>query len=264
MKRLAWDEIEDKPWFPSYLRDKMTDFLHFQEEMMQIYAPAVPLLARALAESKSTEIVDLCSGGVGPVIQMQQWLQKETGTLYPVTLTDKYPNLSAFSRAEQRSQGNIQHRSDSIDATQVPSELGGFRTLFSCFHHFPPDLAASIVRDAFVQRRGIAIFEATRRGLLSAALLGLSVPVATLATTPFLRPFGLGRLFFTYAVPVLPALIAYDGVISVLRSYEPDEMLAMTQDLSAPDYHWEAGSVRHPLLPPPQMMTYLLGYPRAV
>ncbi len=50
-----------------------------------------------------------------------------------------------------------------VDATAVPAELGGFRTLLGAFHHFPPDVARSILADAAQKRRGLAVLEYTER-----------------------------------------------------------------------------------------------------
>ena len=53
------------------------------------------------------------------------------------------------------------------------------------------------------------------------------VPLAVLVLTPAVRPFRWSRLFWTYLVPVLPPPILFDGVVSCLRVYTPEEMLAM-------------------------------------
>jgi hypothetical protein len=45
----------------------------------------------------------------------------------------------------------------------------GVRTMFSAFHHFLPDAAKAILKDAFDRRRAICIFE-SGSGTLSAAV----------------------------------------------------------------------------------------------
>ena len=44
----------------------------------------------------------------------------------------------------------------------MPDELGGFRTLFNAFHHFPPERARAILEDAVHKGQGIGVFEFTR------------------------------------------------------------------------------------------------------
>jgi hypothetical protein len=51
------------------------------------------------------------------------------------------------------------------------------------------------------------------------------------------------QLVFTYLVPVLPPMLMWDGVVSVLRTYRVADLEAMTADLSSPDYRWEIGTI---------------------
>jgi hypothetical protein len=61
-------------------------------------------------------------------------------------------------------------------------------------------------------------------------------------------------------VPVLPLAILFDGVVSTLRVYTPEEMLAMGQDVRGDEYGWEAGAERPAGSPIP--IPYLIGVPR--
>jgi hypothetical protein len=142
----------------------------------------------------------------------------------------------------------------------VPAELTGFRTMFTCMHHFQPDKAQAILRDAWLKGRGIAVFEFTERSAAGLAQMLLS-PLSALVLTPFVRPFRWSRLALTYLAPVVPALFTFDGVVSQLRTYTPDELRAMTESMQRPGYRWQVGHVRHPLLP--GKVSYLLGLPGA-
>jgi hypothetical protein len=175
-----------------------------------------------------------------------------------VCLTDRFPNLEAFARAHATSNGKLEYRRDSIDATDVPSELTGFRTLFSSFHHFTPEQARAALGDAVRQRQGIAVFEGTHRSTL-AILSMLLVPLLVLVCTPFTRPFRWSRLLLTYGVPVIPFLALFDGVVSCLRTYSPSELKTLLRDLPDSSYHWEVGEVRRNRVSVP--VTYLIGYP---
>jgi hypothetical protein len=115
--------------------------------------------------------------------------------------------------------------------------------MFTAFHHFRPEAARAILEDAFQRRRSICIFEAGSGGLLGVATM-LLVPLNVLAMMLFARPFRWTNLFFTYLIPLLPLVLFWDGIVSMLRIYSPEQMQAMTQDLQAPDYDWEAGRIR--------------------
>ena len=146
-----------------------------------------------------------------------------------------------------------------VDATRVPADLPGFRTMFSCLHHFRPAQAEAILRDAFERRRGIGIFEVTERAPLGLAQAFMS-PIPVVFLTPFVRPLRLSRFALTYLLPLVPALFMFDGVVSNLRTYTQDELRAMTAPLRRADYRWEIGQARHPILP--TKVTYVIGLPR--
>jgi hypothetical protein len=126
----------------------------------------------------------------------------------------------------------------------MPAELRGFRTMFTAFHHSTPEAARAILADAVRNRQGIGIFETTERSARCLAAT-LFAPLILLAATPFIRPFRWSRLLWTYLVPLVPVLVLWDGLVSCLRSYTPDEMRALAAGL-ADDYDWEAGQLTGP------------------
>ena len=98
--RMHLFELEDQSWFPSRLRDFMTDYLRFVMTKLKIYRHTVPILAKAIRHSGSSKIVDLCSGGSGPVRPLLAELADQ-GLAVRITLTDRYPNVAAFERVTE-------------------------------------------------------------------------------------------------------------------------------------------------------------------
>ncbi|MGZ4325895.1 MAG: class I SAM-dependent methyltransferase [Solirubrobacteraceae bacterium] len=259
MRRQHLFEFQDLPWFPAILRDTITDLLGMTIELARLYDSALPQLVEALRATGERTILDLCSGGGGPLPGLRRRLAHDHDLAAEVRLSDLYPNVAAFERIAASGGGGVTFVPTPVDATRVPPELPGFRTLFSCFHHFRPPQAQAILRDAWARGRGIGIFEITERSLAGVApsLMG---PLVALALTAFIRPFRWSRLALTYAVPILPLLFTFDGIASNLRTYTPDELRAMTRPLERDDYRWEVGQTRHPVLP--TKVTYLLGLPQ--
>lgn len=257
MRRLHLAEIEDQPWCPRPVRDAATDYLEFMIRLGNAYAPVAPLLREALRRTGARRIVDLCSGGGGPWPRLLPELEREGGPV-EVVLTDLYPNLEALGRVRDAAGGRLSFREESVDATRIPPGLDGFRTLFTAFHHFPPERALAVLRDAVRARQGIGVFEATERSPAGVAAM-LPAPLAVLLATPFIRPFRPSRLLWTYLLPAVPALVLWDGVVSCLRTYTPDELRAMTDELEGEGYRWEIGRARSRGAPAP--VTYLLGWP---
>jgi hypothetical protein len=257
MKRLHLMEIEDKVWCPRTVRDAVTDYLQFALAAMKPYAVMIPILAAALQRTRTQRILDLCSGAAGPWLWLHPALT-EKGVSVSVCLTDKYPNIEAFGRASHLTNQAITYHPQPVDATRVPGELPGFRTMFTAFHHFRPAQARAVLADAVRLRRGIGIFEATQRRVL-ALLLTLLAPLVVLIVTPLIRPFRWPRLLWTYLIPLVPLVTLFDGLVSCLRTYSVDELRDLTAGLGTNDYHWDIGTVKGRTIPIP--ITYLIGVP---
>jgi hypothetical protein len=258
MKRYQLFEFEDLPWFPNFLRQSMMDFLRFAISKIYIYEPIIPLMQEALTHTTQPDILDLGSGGGGGIIGIQRDLSKHLGYRVPITLSDKFPNLPAFALVQAQTKGAITYIPDSVDATNVPAQFTSFRTIFSAFHHFKPALAKAILEDAAKKKVPIGVFEGASKNWWEIALVLTIFPFIILAATPFIRPFRLSRLIFTYIIPVLPLCIMWDGMVSILRLYSPDMLLELTKTIPAKGYIWKAGKARHWS---GAKIIYLLGYP---
>jgi len=93
-------------------------------------------------------------------------------------------------------------------------------------------------------------------------MLVLLSPLGVWTLTPVIRPVRAGRLFWTYAFPIIPAMAFWDGLVSCLRTYSPKELSEMVKDLSPHEYVWETGRIQvHGI---PAHVTYLLGYAKVV
>jgi hypothetical protein len=259
MRRRHLIELEDQAWFPAAIRDAATDYLRFMLNLGNNYGPAAPLLARTLRATGAHRIVDLCSGGGGPWQRMRGELAAQ-GETPDVVLTDKYPNAPAAALlAANGSGGRIAYHPESVDALNLPRQLSGVRTMFSAFHHFTPDAAQALLHDAQRNDAPIAIFEATQRSVVSLLLIAGS-PLFVFLAMPFVRPFRWRNLFFTYVIPVLPLMVLWDGMVSCLRCYTPEELRGMTAALpQRADYVWEVGEAWAKGAPLP--VTYIIGMP---
>jgi hypothetical protein len=255
MKRIHFIEIGDQPWCPRAIRRGVTDYCQFVTEMSGYFHPVAPLLAAALRKTGARRVLDLGSGAGGPWLGLLPLL-RGMGVDVPVCLSDHDPNLKALERARRLSGGAITYHPKPVDATQVPAELTGFRTMFLAFHHLRPDQARAALADAAAKGQPIAVFDGARPSLWLLPLL-LATPLRVLLATPFIRPFRWSRLFWTYLVPALPLVLLFDQVVSLLRMYSVPELRDLVAGLD--QYHWDAGTVR--AKPIPVQLTYLIGVP---
>ncbi len=226
----------------------MTDYLRYVEEKFKLHALFLEPLTAALERSGASRVVDLCSGSGGPLaVVLRDW--EAQGRRIEAVFTDLYPHAASDPR----------YYHEPVDARAVPPQLTGLRTIFNGFHHFRPDDAKRVLADAVQAGQPIAVFEVADRSAAAIAPLIL-VPVFVLVLTPFIRPFRWSRLFWTYLIPVMPPAILWDGVVSYLRAYTPDELLALARAVEPRRYLWEAGHTKAPQ--GPGRATYLTGMRR--
>ena len=256
--RLQVFELEDQPWFPVGPRDLATDYLRFVEDRLALHRPVVPLLAEVLRTTSATAVVDLCAGAGGPVDRLRMDLEAQ-GLAVHFTLTDRYPNISAFERAAHASGGHVTYVTDSVDARNVPDELRGVRTLFNAFHHFNPRDAVAVLRNAARARQPIGVFELPERSVVTLVPVVTITPLMVALATPFIRPFRWRRLLWTYVVPVVPLTCWWDGTVSMLRAYTVSELHQLANEVGVDEFSWRAGQV--PVGSTPGKLTYLIGWP---
>lgn len=254
MRRQEWFELHDHRLYPGFLRDMVTDALEAIWNQTNSYRVIAPRLRAAMEEAGTHHIVDLCSGGGGPWIRLRE--QFATAERFPVyvSLTDKYPNEQALTRS--RVEEGMEFYFAPVDATGIPADLDGFRTIFSTFHHFNPEEARAILSDAVMRHQGIAIFEAAKRSLRT-MLATAVVPLLCWYVTPRMRPFRWSRILWTYLLPVVPFTLFADGVLSCLRAYSLEDLRELTDGLGGDEYRWEIGEQDSGRIE----ITYLIGRP---
>jgi len=241
--RIHGFELHEQSWLPETLRNALTEWLRALWEYSRAEVVIAPVLQAAIVSSNAERIVDLCSGRSGPIPGVQAELARR-GIRIPVILTDKFPDREALSSLAVDSQGNVTACLHSIDATSVPQELTGFRTLFNSFHHFRPAEARGILNAACADRQPIGIFEITGRTFPK---LALCFPASFLSCFLLIRHMHPRRAtwwILTWLLPVIPFIVGWDALISHLRSYTGAELRGFAQGL--PAFQWQQGRVTAP------------------
>ncbi|MBD0284618.1 MAG: class I SAM-dependent methyltransferase [Bacteroidota bacterium] len=256
MKRIHAFEFNDLSWFPKSFRNYGTDFLQVVSNTFDIYKCVLPVLEKGVHSSGNNTIVDLASGGGGGLIKIAEHL-KESIPHLKIILSDYYPNMDAFKRTRAKQPDVFEYVEDSVNAMNVPPHLKGFRTQFLSFHHFRPKDAEAILQNAIDNNQPIGIFEAQQRDFKNLVQRFLS-PISVLLLTPFIKPFRLDRIIFTYLIPLLPLFTLWDGLVSVLRTYTVTELKQMISALrNNTHFDWEVGIVKGHA----NDILYLLGTP---
>lgn len=256
MARIHAFEWEDQSWFPGFLRNYMTDFLQFLTNKTKMFVPIIPEITSLLEKTGTSTIIDLGSGGGGGLLSLNQELIKKNPAVKFV-LTDLYPNFRAFQFTKSQAP-NFESVPESVDARNVPEHLKGLRTMFLAFHHFKPDDALQILQNAVNSGQPILIVEGQERSIPSFLAMFFS-PLTVLFTTPFIKPFSLERIIFTYPIPLVPLFTWWDGMVSSLRTYSVAEMEGLISEvIDRKKFEWKTGRIKSG----PGYLLFLSGRPK--
>jgi hypothetical protein len=248
MRRFQLFEIADQSWCPSFIRRAATAYMATVGSRTGIYRPTIDLLKRAVEQGKNNAIVVLCAGSGGGILDVANALPPDT----KITLTDLAPDGSFTTTSSM-----ITYDARAVDARDIPTDLKGARVFYGSFHHFDPGDARGILHAAVQANVPITIFEATERSVRGIAVCSL-IPILVLVMMPLIRPVRLLWLVLTYLLPILPAVILWDGLVSSLRSYTQRELGGFVETFKS--YQWEVGVL---LGPRQEHISYLCGAPRS-
>ena len=251
MKRLHLIELEDQPWVPRSIRDGATDVLDVLFAKAGIYRPVVPILAAFMETAGERRWLDLCSGGGGGAFAMRAELAAQGRAPAQLTLTDLYPNEAAQQRVAALGDAAVRYLPGPVDALHVVPHAPAIRTMFGALHHFPPAAVQQILRAAVEARAPLACVDVAASPTMRTLPLVLAPLVAlpnllllvvmALLLVPLARPFRWSRLLWTYLIPAIPILFAWDGTVSALRAYTPEELLALARPVPGGErYQWAA------------------------
>ena len=247
LPRLQLFEFNDLAATPAPLRDTIVESLSRALSWGRMLQGLVPYLQRFLWEASADEILDLCAGAVGPAMILAGELTRQ-GAQHPprIVLTDLFPRVEDWSAARTLHPAIIDFVPEAVDATAIPDELsrGRVRTVINAFHHFTPELAEAILRDAVANSRGIFVSEAFDRNplqFLSFAPAGL----AALAANPVLaKKDRAAKAALTWLSPIALAASVWDGLVSTMRIYKEEDIRRMVAPFGA-HWRWEFGTYEY-------------------
>ena len=198
-------ELEDLPWFPAFLRKHQMDYLKFIAAAFNIYHPALPYLKKNIHRHPEKGWTDLCSGTGGPI--------QSFDFNHPVLLTDLYPILY-----DKSSTGHISYYKYPVNVLTDAIPGDGLITLFNGFHHFNHEEKINILEKIRESKRPMLIIEILQPTTICLLKVLFTTTIGHWLMVPFMKPFSLKRIIFTYLIPVHTLTIMIDGIISVCKS----------------------------------------------
>jgi hypothetical protein len=227
-------ELEDYDWFPQLLRRFQVDFIGAIVKWFALYQPLTAVLKQLLQQNNLWQITDCCSGNGAPAIYMHQQLEGVVQTV----LTDKFPQQL------YRSAEGIVYKNESFDVTQLQPDAQQLYTMYNAFHHFSTAEQEKILHQFAGKRTAFIIAEILQPDVFTFIKIVFTTTIGQLLLTPFIRPFSLVRLFFTYLLPVNIVTMTYDGIVSVLKSKTVKQYQQLAEHINTSSYSITVGNIK--------------------
>ena len=251
MKRKALFEFEDQPWFPTVIRNGMTQLIRVFHRLIGTAEVLEQQLADCQNKVAFKQVVDLGSGSGGPLPDVFRKINAKRPVPLSLLLTDKYPNPKVVAQFNSENIANIRYAAQSMDALALAQFPEGLKTMIASFHHLSPSEAQALLKAAVQYKEPILIYEVAANNIpfwLWLLLLPLSLCMLFLMAlfmTPFVRPLSVSQLFFTYLFPLVPLAYAWDGQASLMRTYTFTDLEDMIAQIPSHGYCWEIQTLKN-------------------
>ena len=244
MVRKELFEFEDFDWFPNVIRTGGTNLIQVFHKMLGTSEVLVELIKEANKQYSFDQIVDMGSGSGGPMPEVIEKYNASAEKTLKLILSDLHPNKDLVAQINAKNLAHLSYHSNSVNATEMAKTPKGLKTMIASFHHMNPRVASDILNGAQENKQPILIYEIAKNNvpfipwLLFLPLSLVLLFVMALFMTPFVRPFRFSQFLFTYILPLIPALYAWDGQMSIQRTYTFDDINSLIKEKDSPNYKW--------------------------
>lgn len=259
MGRLHLFEFNDQSWLPQSIRVTLMELLIGTYSLLKIFQPVFPKVHKFIEDTDERHLQLLCAGGGGPVADLASYLQQQTSTEIQITLSDKFPNIERYKQLQRNESVGIDYNDTSVDIFDLPPKMQGTRVVINAVHHFKPHQVQQILQSAFNDKANIVFMEPVQRTPRCFVNILFALPIFLYLGIFGIRPFRLQRFFWTALFPLVTLITVFDGLISTLRAYKPQEWQKMAEQIDPQQsYHWEIGEASTLLT----RVVYLMGRPK--
>jgi len=202
-------ELEDLNWFPQFLRVQQTEFIGWMVRFFGVYNTVPRMMAEKIPAKLRHTIWDLGSGSGGPLQTLAKDKILEDSSF---VLSDLFPQIDA------RLPANCHYHAKPMDARNESPGKQITITFFNAFHHFKAAEQDGIVKRELNHGNALLVAEILQPDFLCTLRILLATTIGQVLFAPWVRPFRLNRLLFTWLVPVNLFTVTWDGLVSVLKS----------------------------------------------
>lgn len=228
LKRVHLFEFGDQPWISGKLRTIYNEALNIGQRAGGQYRKMASAFHQWSTRCRADKVLDLASGGGAPLMAMMDSARAAGTELPQLICSDLFPDRSRLERLRRA------YGADRLDFIETPvsalerhPELPLARSICSALHHFSPDAARRIVESSLSPGGGLFILEPFTRDWHHLFVYVLLGPWVYMAAPFFARRFSPATFLLCTVIPVVPFMIYWDGIVSVLRVHTPEEIRKM-------------------------------------
>lgn len=227
-QRLHLFEFGDQSWLTGWLREAYLDCLNLGLKSGGQFNQLHRAYAEWAAGRPGEPVLDMGSGGAGPIATMLRRAKAEGVQLPKIVLSDLHPSPEHYRELQtELGADRIGFLAEPVSALAVEHSVPRLRSICSTLHHFAPPQTEALILDAVKHAEGLFIVEPLQRNLRHFLMVLFSGPLPYLLAPFFARNWSWRKFFFTTIIPLAPLMVAFDGCISALRTYKPEEVVAM-------------------------------------
>lgn len=227
MRRLHLWEFCDQPWISGPLRESFMVALNTVLPLTRIYRGMEKDYAAFAAVLGVDQILDIASGGAGPIETLICRARKAGTALPKIVVSDLYPNVERWKKLKSELRDNEFGFCES-PLSFKDAALSDFRgvSIITALHHLRPDDAAGLLCDLVGNGKSIFIAEPYPRSYWDVfrAFVPFSLPITF--SIPFFKSMTFTAKLCCF-FGITPLMIYFDGLVSVLRIYNVDEIERM-------------------------------------
>lgn len=224
MRRLHLFEFCDQPWFGGVFREGFMDCLNQFNRVFRFYEGAARAFHNWSAQRGMLPVLDLASGGGDHIEMLLRGALRENITLPQIVLSDLYPQTNHFRSLVARwGEKKVKFLGRPISALDTKDTEFRMRSCFSAFHHFDREQARLLIKDSLRNGDGLFIAECLHSGWLAAILIILGI-IPSMCAPFFSERISFSKVFFSTVLPIVPLIVVFDGLVSMLRLYSVPEI----------------------------------------
>ena len=227
MKRKQVFQFSNQRWYPSFLKRDMYEFMSWFVVKVNAAKPFLPFLEEVIGHTQTKAIINIDSK-IGAGIETVLPLLPEGAEVINI-------ELEKFSTHNR-----------------------GTYTFINSFHQLDETKAKYYLNQIADSGNSIAVLEGNNDSLWQVVGMTIFVPLSVILSAPFVQPFRITRLIFTYLIPILPLITMLDGFLALFKLYNPNDLNELISTIPVKNYVWKSGKADNGR---GGKIIFLMGYP---